>query len=104
MRLGFSHRRLYFVLQLFTSETLERLLGPGMRAEDPNDDCLGRALDWLYAHDPTTLFASIALRAAQAGADDMPLFVADSGLYSAENMKSCPFLARTCMVTKNSLG
>src|SRR5262245_33954310 len=31
-----------------------------------SDDCLGRALDWLYAHDPTTLFAGIALRARRA--------------------------------------
>ena len=25
-----------------------------------NDDCLGRTLDWVYAHDPTKLFAGIA--------------------------------------------
>src|SRR5215470_9073517 len=31
-----------------------------------SDDCLGRALDWLYAHDPTTLFAGIAQRARRA--------------------------------------
>jgi transposase len=37
-----------------------------MVVEDLNDDCLGRALDWLYAHDPTTLFAGIALRARRA--------------------------------------
>jgi hypothetical protein len=30
-----------------------------------NDDCLGRTLDWLYAHDPTKLFAGIASRARQ---------------------------------------
>ncbi len=28
-------------------------------------DCLGRTLDWLYAHDPTKLFAGIASRARQ---------------------------------------
>jgi hypothetical protein len=38
-------------------------LGSGISAEDLSDDCLGRALDWLYAHDPTTLFAGIALQA-----------------------------------------
>ena len=31
-----------------------------------NDDCLGRTLDWLYAHDPTKLFAGIASQARQA--------------------------------------
>jgi transposase len=30
-----------------------------------NDDSLGRALDWIYEHDPTTLFAGLALQARQ---------------------------------------
>lgn len=64
--LGFSNRRLYLVPQFFATKAVERLLGPGITAEDLNDDCLGRALDWLYAHDPTTLFAEIALRARRA--------------------------------------
>ena len=61
--LGFNNRRLYLVPQFFATKPVEHLLGPGIMAEDLNDDCLGRALDWLYAHDPTTLFAGIALRA-----------------------------------------
>jgi transposase len=64
--LGFSNRQLYLVPQFFATKAVERLLGPGITAEDLNDDCLGRALDWLYAHDPTTLFAGIALRARRA--------------------------------------
>jgi transposase len=52
--------------QCFATKAVERLLGPGITAEDRNDDCLGRALDWLYAHDPTTLFAGIARRARRA--------------------------------------
>src|SRR5258708_31272423 len=64
--LGFSNRRLYMVPQFFATKAVERLLGPGITAEDLNDDCLGRALDWLEAHDPTTLFAGIALRARRA--------------------------------------
>src|SRR5262249_52699479 len=39
--------------------------GAGITAEMLHDDCLGRALDWLYAHDPTTLFAGIARQARQ---------------------------------------
>jgi transposase len=61
--LGFSNRRLYLVPQFFATKPVAHLLGPGITAEDLSDDCLGRALDWLYAHDPTTLFAGIALRA-----------------------------------------
>jgi transposase len=41
------------------------LLGVGIKAEILNDDCLGRTLDWLYAHDPTKLFAGMASRARQ---------------------------------------
>lgn len=64
--LGFSNRRLFLVPQFFATKAVERLLGPGISAEDLNDDCLGRTLDWLHAHDPTTLFAGIALRARRA--------------------------------------
>ena len=53
--LGFSNRRLYLVSQFFSNKPVEHLLGPGIQAIDLTDDCLGRALDWLYAHDPTHL-------------------------------------------------
>ena len=33
------------------------------KQQDLTDDCLERALDWLYAHDPTQLFAGIAKQA-----------------------------------------
>ncbi len=61
--LGFSNRRLYLVPQFFANKPVEHLLGPGIQATDLSDDCLGRALDWLYAHDPTQLFAGIATQA-----------------------------------------
>ena len=63
--LGFSNRRLYLVPQFFATKPVEHLLGPGISAELLHDDCLGRTLDWLYAHDPTTLFAGIAHQARQ---------------------------------------
>src|SRR5215210_228524 len=65
--LGFSNRRLYLVSQFFENKPVERLVGvPGIEAADLNDDCLGRTLDWLHAHDVTRLFADIALRARRA--------------------------------------
>src|SRR5260370_8513085 len=64
--LGFSNRRLYLVPQFFADKPGEHLLGPGILAEDLNDDCLGRTLDWLYEQDVTRLFAGLALRARQA--------------------------------------
>ena len=57
---GFSNRQLYLVPQFFEDKPIEHLLGPGITAADLNDDCLGRTLDWLYAHDITTLFAGRA--------------------------------------------
>jgi transposase len=61
--LGFSNRRLYLVSQFFATKPVEHLLGPGITAEQLHDDCLGRTLDWLYAHDPTALFAGVARQA-----------------------------------------
>jgi transposase len=61
--LGFSNRQLYLVPQFFENKPVEHLLGKGITADMLNDDCLGRTLDWLYAHDPTVLFAGIAKRA-----------------------------------------
>ena len=61
--LGFANRRLYLVSQYFKTKPVAHLLGPGITAEDLNDECLGRTLDWLYAHDPTALFAGIAAQA-----------------------------------------
>lgn len=63
--LGFSNRRLYLVPQYFEHKPLEHLLGAGIKAEDLNDDCLGRTLDWLYEHDVTRLFAGIAHKARE---------------------------------------
>jgi transposase len=63
--LGFSNRQLYLVPQYFANKPVEHLLGAGIKAEMLNDDCLGRTLDWLYAHDPTKLFAGIANQARQ---------------------------------------
>ncbi len=61
--LGFSNRRLYLIPQFFADKPVETLLGPGITANELNDECLGRTLDWLYAHDPTALFAGIATQA-----------------------------------------
>jgi transposase len=64
--LGFTNRRLYLVPRFFENKPIERLVGrEDIKAEDLNDDCLGRTLDWLYAHDVTRLFAGIARRARE---------------------------------------
>jgi transposase len=63
--LGFSNRQLYLVPQFFENKPVEHLLGEGITADMLNDDCLGRTLDWIYEHDPTTLFAGLAYQARQ---------------------------------------
>src|SRR5438128_9773749 len=63
--LGFANRQLYLVPQYFANKPVEHLLGKGITADMLNDDCLGRTLDWLYEHDPTTLLAGLALQARQ---------------------------------------
>jgi len=61
--LGLSNRQLSLVPQYFQNKPVEHLLGEGITADMLNDDCLGRTLDWLYAHDVTTLFAGLAFQA-----------------------------------------
>src|SRR5205807_3135971 len=51
------------VPQFFANKPVGHLLGPGIEAADLNDDCLDRTLDWLYAQDPTQVFAGIATQA-----------------------------------------
>src|SRR5690348_10723153 len=63
--LGFANRQLYLVPQFFANKPVEHLLGEGITADMLNDDTLGRTLDWIYEHDPTTLFAGLALQARQ---------------------------------------
>ncbi|HWZ19779.1 MAG TPA: DUF4277 domain-containing protein [Ktedonobacteraceae bacterium] len=88
--LGESLRRLYLVPQYFEHKPLEHVLGAKIKAEDLNDDCLGRTLDWLYDHDVTRLFAGIA-RTAQEKLSITPRLVhvdtssfAVSGAYEAQ--------------------
>src|SRR5215470_8510161 len=47
-----------------------------------SDDCLGRTLDWLYAHDVTRLFAGLALRARRAFGVEVERLHADTTSFS----------------------
>src|SRR5258708_13521949 len=80
--LGFRNRRLYLVPQFYADKSVEHLLGPGILAQDLNDDCLGRTLDWLYEHDVTRLFAGLALRARRAFAITVGRLQADTTAFS----------------------
>jgi transposase len=61
--LGFVDRRLYFAGSYFANWDVERLLGEGVKAEDLNDDALGRVLDKIHDYGSTELFQEIAANA-----------------------------------------
>jgi transposase len=82
--LGFSNRRLYLIPQFFAHKPVERLIGPGITPEDLNDDCLGRALDWLTAHDLTALFAGLAHQARRRFGVEAEVVHLDSTSFSVE--------------------
>ena len=88
--LGWSNRQLYLVPQFFADKPIEHLLGPGIRAEALNDDCLGRTLDWLYTHNVTTLFAGLALRARRAFGVTLDRLHADTTSFSVHGQYESP--------------
>ncbi|HVN55659.1 MAG TPA: IS1634 family transposase [Anaerolineaceae bacterium] len=61
--LGFSGRALYLMPDYLHNKPVDVLIGPGLRAEDFNDDSLGRSLETLYAKGVTEVFAKVAARA-----------------------------------------
>jgi transposase len=61
--LGFSSRALYLMPDYLRNKPVDLLIRPDMRAEDFNDDSLGRCLDDLYACGVTEVFASVASKA-----------------------------------------
>jgi transposase len=93
--LGFSNRQLYLVPQFFADKPVEHLLGPGITADALNDDCLGRTLDWLYAHDVTRLVAGLALRARRAFGVTVERLHADTTSFSVHGQYASPAASDT---------
>jgi transposase len=60
--LGFHSATLHMFPQFFANKPIERLIAPGLQAEDLNDDVLGRCLDALYDADVSALYQVIAER------------------------------------------
>ncbi|MEH1870744.1 MAG: IS1634 family transposase [Nostoc sp.] len=54
-------RPLYLFSQFFEDKAIEHLLGSRIKAEDLNDDKIGRVMDKLYKYGLTKLFLTIAL-------------------------------------------
>ncbi len=63
--MGMITSPLYLFEKFFEGKATEHLLGEGILPGDLNDDCLGRALDKLYAAGVTKVFITLALKAAK---------------------------------------
>lgn len=61
--LGFSSRALYLMPDYLKNKPIDLLIREDLKADDFNDDTLGRSLDDLYASGVTEVFASIASKA-----------------------------------------
>jgi len=61
--LGFSSRALYLMPDYLHNKPVDLLIGPGLVAEDFNDDSLGRSLEAQYAKGVTEVFAQVPARA-----------------------------------------
>nr|MBS0021846.1 DUF4277 domain-containing protein [Gammaproteobacteria bacterium] len=63
--LGFVNQRRYLVPHFFQDKPTERLIGAGIGPEHLNDDVTGRALEKLYEHDVTLVYARLASQAVR---------------------------------------
>jgi len=61
--LGFVGRPLYLTPEFFDNKPVDLLIREGLRADDLNDDSLGRALDMLYKAGVTQVFSWVASHA-----------------------------------------
>ncbi len=109
--LGFVSRPLYLTPEFFANKPVDLLIGTGITSEMLNDDSLGHALDALFEAGLTEVFAQVASHALrkhgiehrfihvdtssfhlhyvqQFREGELPYFVADSALYSEENLEA----------------
>jgi transposase len=63
--LGFANRRLYLTPHFFRNKPTERLIEEGVKAEQLNEDTLGKALDALHNSGVSELYSLIAARAVK---------------------------------------
>ena len=59
--LGFVAKPLYLFPKFFEDKPIEHLLGEGIKAEEINDDKIGRVMDDLYEYSLESLWTSLAI-------------------------------------------
>ncbi len=60
--LGFTQSPLYLTPHFFENKPVERLIAPDIKAEHLNDTTLGRAMDAIFDHGVSELFAQISMK------------------------------------------
>ena len=90
--LGFANRTLYLMPHFFKDKPVERLLGEGIKAENLNDDTLGRAMDSIYDCGASNFYAQLAAHSVkrlglscEVGHLDSSTFHVDGDYNSREN-------------------
>jgi transposase len=58
--LGFANHTLYMMPEFFADKPVERLIGPGITAEDLNQNLFGRNLDLIHEFDVTQFFMRLS--------------------------------------------
>ena len=76
--LGFSGRALYLMPQYLHNKPVDLLIAPGLKAEDFNDDSLGRCLDQLFETGVTKVFAHVVRKALETYGIECRFFHLDS--------------------------
>ncbi len=80
--MGMITSPLYLFAKFFEGKATEHLLGEGILPAHLNNDCLGRALDKLYAAGVTKVFITLALKAAnQMGVEIKSLHLDSSSFH-----------------------
>lgn len=80
--LGFISKPLYLFPQFFSDKATAHLLGKGMKAENLNDDRIGRVMDKCYQYGISELFLLIALAAVKKYQIDLGYSHLDSTSFS----------------------
>jgi len=89
--LGFTEHALYLTPHFFSDKPIDRLIAPGIKAEQLNDTTLGRAMDSLYEYGISPLFSQISTKTVRLlnldcriGHVDTTSFHTD-GVYNSED-------------------
>lgn len=82
--LGFSNRALYLTPQYWQNKAVDVLVSPELRAEDLNDDTLGRSLDQLYEAGVTEVFAKVSQQALEVYGITHQFYHLDSSSFSLQ--------------------